>query len=188
MEATAPVLGFDLPLEQLVGTLLVALRIAAFVVVAPPFANRAINGRVKALLAIALAVAVAPAVDMSAVSTEAGARSVCDSPLPSNRVTPVTSIFASVSAPMTACAEPSKLAGSLRAMATCRARASASMLSDKRKRPSSLPQLSMHGWSKMFRSRSFGRLSRARRMVPVTSSEASAATVSHISLCRGKWL
>ena len=72
MEATAPVLGFDLPLEQLVGTLLVALRIAAFVVVAPPFANRAINGRVKALLAVALAVAVAPAVDMSAVSTEAG--------------------------------------------------------------------------------------------------------------------
>ena len=57
MEATAPVLGLDLPLSQLVGTLLVALRIAAFIVIAPPFANRAINARTKALLAFALAVA-----------------------------------------------------------------------------------------------------------------------------------
>ena len=72
MDAVAPVLGFDLPLEQLVGTLLVALRVTAFIVIAPPFAHRAINARVKALLALALAVAVAPAVDMSAVSTEAG--------------------------------------------------------------------------------------------------------------------
>lgn len=72
MDAVAPVLGFDLPLEQLVGTLLVALRVTAFIVIAPPFANRAVNARVKALLAVALAVAVAPAVDMSAVSTDAG--------------------------------------------------------------------------------------------------------------------
>jgi flagellar biosynthetic protein FliR len=72
VEATAPVLGLDLPLEQLVGTLLVALRITAFIVIAPPFSHRAIPARVKALLAVALAMAVAPAVDMTAVSTDAG--------------------------------------------------------------------------------------------------------------------
>ena len=32
-------LGFDVPLETLVGTLLVGLRITAFIVVAPPLPN-----------------------------------------------------------------------------------------------------------------------------------------------------
>lgn len=67
-----PVLGFDVPLERLVATLLVALRITAFVVVAPPFANRAIPARVKALLAVALALAVSPSVDVGTVAVQAG--------------------------------------------------------------------------------------------------------------------
>lgn len=68
----APVVGFDLPLDSLVGTLLIALRIAAFIVIAPPFANRAIPARVKAMLSVGLALAVAPSVDLTTVDTSAG--------------------------------------------------------------------------------------------------------------------
>jgi flagellar biosynthetic protein FliR len=67
-----PLLSFGVPLETVVGTLLVALRITAFLVVAPPFANRAIPARVKALLALGLALAVAPSVELGTVAVEAG--------------------------------------------------------------------------------------------------------------------
>ena len=49
-----------LPLGAVGTTMLAGVRIAAFLVVAPPFSNKAIPGQVKALLALGLALAVSP--------------------------------------------------------------------------------------------------------------------------------
>lgn len=72
LPAPAP-LSLGVPLETVVGTLLVMLRITAWLVLAPPFAHRAIPARVKALLAFALSLAVTAGLDMPAVPLEAGA-------------------------------------------------------------------------------------------------------------------
>ncbi len=67
-----PLLSFGVSLETVVATLLVGLRITAFIVIAPPFAHRAIPARVKALLGMGLALAVTPSVDTTDVSLDAG--------------------------------------------------------------------------------------------------------------------
>jgi len=46
--------------DQLEGTMLAGVRMVAFIVIAPPFAYKAFPGTVKAMLAMGLAVAVAP--------------------------------------------------------------------------------------------------------------------------------
>lgn len=48
------------PIAFLETMMLVSVRMAAFLVIAPPFAHRAVPGRVKAMLAVGLALAVAP--------------------------------------------------------------------------------------------------------------------------------
>lgn len=58
------------PLATLEVVMLAAVRIAAFLVVAPPFASRAVPGRVKAMLATGLGLAAAPRA--AAAATEAG--------------------------------------------------------------------------------------------------------------------
>lgn len=65
-------LSLSIPTEQVVATLLVMLRITAFVVIAPPFSSRAVPARVKALLALALSIAVQPTLDTSTVTTATG--------------------------------------------------------------------------------------------------------------------
>jgi flagellar biosynthetic protein FliR len=50
------------PTDWLVAILLASVRIAAWLVVAPPFSSRAVPGVVKALLSVALALPLAPAV------------------------------------------------------------------------------------------------------------------------------
>ena len=65
-------LSLGVPLESVVTTLLVMLRITTWLVIAPPFSHRAIPARVKALLALALSLAVAPGLDSSEVSLDAG--------------------------------------------------------------------------------------------------------------------
>ena len=65
-------LSLGVPLESVVTTLLVMLRITTWLVIAPPFSHRAVPARVKALLALALSLAVAPGLDSSAVSLDAG--------------------------------------------------------------------------------------------------------------------
>lgn len=72
LTAAVPELSFSNPTAQVVGTLLITLRITAFLVVAPPFSNRAIPARVKALLGFAIALAVYPSVDTSEITTETG--------------------------------------------------------------------------------------------------------------------
>ncbi|MBB2924192.1 flagellar biosynthetic protein FliR [Cellulomonas cellasea] len=49
-----------LPLATVETAMLASVRIAAFLVIAPPFAHRAIPGQVKAMLALGLALAVTP--------------------------------------------------------------------------------------------------------------------------------
>ncbi|GEA90161.1 flagellar biosynthetic protein FliR [Cellulomonas cellasea] len=53
-------LGMTLPLATVETAMLASVRIAAFLVIAPPFAHRAIPGQVKAMLALGLALAVTP--------------------------------------------------------------------------------------------------------------------------------
>ena len=53
-------MGVTLPLATLEVVLLVGVRIAAFLLVAPPFAHKAIPGKVKAMLAMGLALAAGP--------------------------------------------------------------------------------------------------------------------------------
>ena len=69
-------LTLSISTEQVVATLLVMLRITAFVVIAPPFSSRAIPARVKALLALGLSIAVYPTLkpdlDVSPVTTQTG--------------------------------------------------------------------------------------------------------------------
>ncbi|WP_432564122.1 flagellar biosynthetic protein FliR [Kineococcus sp. SYSU DK003] len=66
----------SVPLDLLMAMLLASVRAAAFLMIAPPFANKAVNGRVKAMLAVALALPVAvrlretvPAVEPAAIIT-----------------------------------------------------------------------------------------------------------------------
>jgi flagellar biosynthetic protein FliR len=47
------------PLDLLLAVLLASVRCAAFLMLAPPFANKAVNGRVKAMLSVAMALPVA---------------------------------------------------------------------------------------------------------------------------------
>ena len=65
-------LSLGVPLETVVTTLLVMLRITTWLVIAPPFSHRAIPARVKALLALALSLAVAPGVAAPDLSLDAG--------------------------------------------------------------------------------------------------------------------
>ena len=53
-------MGLTLPLATLEVVMLAGVRIVAFLVIAPPFAGRAIPSRVKAMLAMGLALAAAP--------------------------------------------------------------------------------------------------------------------------------
>lgn len=53
-------MGLTIPLASLEVVLLAGVRIAAFLVVAPPFAHRAVPGTVKAMLAMGLGLAAAP--------------------------------------------------------------------------------------------------------------------------------
>ena len=63
-------------------------------------------------------------------STAGGTRSLVEMPDPSYSSTPMVSIFRSSSASMIAADAPAKLGGAPRAIATCRASASASTLSE----------------------------------------------------------
>ena len=56
-------LAVALPLTAVQTTMLAGVRIAAFLALAPPFSQRVIPGQVKAMLAIGLALAVAPRLD-----------------------------------------------------------------------------------------------------------------------------
>ena len=63
-------MSFDL--SWLEATLLAAVRMTAFLVIAPPFSYRAFPARVKAMIGIGLALAVAPRVTPGYVSLETG--------------------------------------------------------------------------------------------------------------------
>jgi flagellar biosynthetic protein FliR len=65
-------MDLDLDLSGLEATLLAAVRMTAFIVIAPPFSYRAFPGRVKAMLALGLALAVAPRVSPGYESLETG--------------------------------------------------------------------------------------------------------------------
>lgn len=69
---------FDYPLETLVGLLLATVRTASWLLLAPPFSHRAIPAPVKALLALALGLAVLPDVPPSLMAggLDAGALTV----------------------------------------------------------------------------------------------------------------
>jgi flagellar biosynthetic protein FliR len=64
---------FTLPWVGLESVLLAGVRMAAFLVVAPPFAHRAIPGTVKAMLALALGLLVAPRARAASDPTDVGA-------------------------------------------------------------------------------------------------------------------
>ncbi|WP_432510998.1 flagellar biosynthetic protein FliR [Kineococcus sp. SYSU DK001] len=61
------------PLDLLLALLLAGIRAAAFLTIAPPFANKAVNGRVKAMLAVAIALPVATRLRESAPAAEPAA-------------------------------------------------------------------------------------------------------------------
>ncbi|MEZ0166034.1 flagellar biosynthetic protein FliR [Kineococcus sp. LSe6-4] len=63
----------SVPLDLLTALLLAAIRATTFLLLAPPFANRAVNGRVKAMLAVALALPVAARLRESVPPAEPGA-------------------------------------------------------------------------------------------------------------------
>ena len=62
----------SIDLSWLEATMLAAVRMTAFIVVAPPFSYRAFPGRVKAMLGVGLALAVAPRVAPGYESLETG--------------------------------------------------------------------------------------------------------------------
>lgn len=64
---------FALPWVGLESVMLAGVRIAAFLVIAPPFAHRGIPGTVKAMLAMALALLVAPRARAASDPTDVGA-------------------------------------------------------------------------------------------------------------------
>ncbi len=59
-------MGLSIPLATLEVMMLAGVRIAAFLVIAPPFSHRAIPGRVKAMLAVGLGLLVTPRAAASA--------------------------------------------------------------------------------------------------------------------------
>ncbi|MGI4894706.1 MAG: flagellar biosynthetic protein FliR [Janthinobacterium lividum] len=63
----------SVPLDLLLALLMASIRAAAFLLLAPPFANRAVNGRVKAMLSVSLAVPVAERLRDSAPVAEPAA-------------------------------------------------------------------------------------------------------------------
>ncbi|PWJ52577.1 flagellar biosynthetic protein FliR [Quadrisphaera granulorum] len=63
----------DVSMQIIVGYLLVMLRITAWLVIAPPFAHRAIPARVKALIGFALTLAVGGTQDFSTLSLDTDA-------------------------------------------------------------------------------------------------------------------
>lgn len=65
-------MAFTLNLGWLEAVMLAGVRIVAFLVVAPPFSHNAIPTRIKAMLAIGLALAVSPRVAAGYVSQETG--------------------------------------------------------------------------------------------------------------------
>lgn len=62
--AASPAPAIDIPLDMswIEGMMLASVRFAAFIVIAPPFAYKAFPGQVKAMVAVGLAIAVAPQV------------------------------------------------------------------------------------------------------------------------------
>ena len=50
-------MSFQVPIEQVLAVLLVAIRVSAWLVVAPPFSSRAIPSLVKVAIAVAVALA-----------------------------------------------------------------------------------------------------------------------------------
>lgn len=62
----------QLPIDQLLATLLATIRVSAWLVVAPPFNNRSIPAMVKVALALALALPIGPALAAQAPSPEVG--------------------------------------------------------------------------------------------------------------------
>ena len=71
---------FALPWVGLESVLLAGVRIAAFLVISPPFAHRGIPGTVKAMLAMGLALLVAPrarAASRSRLAVPAGISNQC---------------------------------------------------------------------------------------------------------------
>lgn len=71
-------LGLTLPLATVETAMLASVRIAAFLVIAPPFAHRAIPGRVKAMLSLGLALAVTPRLEAAGGAPESTAAFVGD--------------------------------------------------------------------------------------------------------------
>ncbi|MFI2753221.1 flagellar biosynthetic protein FliR [Cellulomonas sp. P22] len=71
-------MSVSLPLGAVEATMLAGVRIAAFLVIAPPFSHRSIPGRIKAMLAIGLALAVSPRLDADAVASASTAGFVVD--------------------------------------------------------------------------------------------------------------
>ncbi|WP_298462402.1 flagellar biosynthetic protein FliR [uncultured Cellulomonas sp.] len=63
---------FALPWAGLESAMLAGVRMAAFLVIAPPFAHRGIPGRIKAMLAVVLGLLVAPRARASADPTDIG--------------------------------------------------------------------------------------------------------------------
>lgn len=63
---------FTLPWAGLEAVLLAGVRMAAFLVIAPPFSHRGIPGRIKAMLALALGLLVAPRAQAGADPTDIG--------------------------------------------------------------------------------------------------------------------
>ncbi len=63
----------SVPLDLLMALLLAGIRAAAFLMLAPPFANKAVNGRTKAMLSVAIALPVATRLRDSVPPVEPGA-------------------------------------------------------------------------------------------------------------------
>ncbi|TDE98652.1 type III secretion protein [Occultella glacieicola] len=63
-------MGFQLDQGWLEAVLLAAVRVTAFLFIAPPFAHRGVPARIKAMLAVGLALAVSPVVTSGYVSLE----------------------------------------------------------------------------------------------------------------------
>lgn len=65
-------MAVEAPTEWLVAVLLCSVRIAAWLVVAPPFASRAVPARLKALLSVAIALPLAPTARTELPGTDPG--------------------------------------------------------------------------------------------------------------------
>src|SRR4051812_45604656 len=63
-------MSFQVPVEQVLAVLLVAIRVSAWLVVAPPFNSRAIPSLVKVAIAVAVALPIGPRLSGQAPSPE----------------------------------------------------------------------------------------------------------------------